>query len=135
MNQHEFVEQVTTWAALTNDPSWVVEQADGAHTQIQPGAKPIGRAQWQEATRVAFLIARSEPVAGFPEVGADPAGYVWLNWAKADRHFHLKLNPSLLGPCVEWITIRDGVRAEHAGRSMRGVLESLRATLPRLVLQ
>ena len=135
MNQQAFVEQVKTWASITNEPDWLVEQADGTHTKIEPGAKPIGKAQWQDAVRVASEIVKAEPVAEFPEVGADPDGSVWLNWSKAERRFELKLSASLVGPAVQWTTVRDGMRTEHAGSSLRGVIESLRATLPRLVMQ
>lgn len=132
--QQDFIEQVKALATVTTEPDWLVEQSDGSHVKVEPGAKPIGRAQWQDAIRVAAEIVKAEPTAGFPDVGIDPEGVVWLNWAKADRLFQLKLSASLVGPSVHWVTVRDGMRAEHASSSLRSVIESLRATLPRLVL-
>ena len=125
-----FKRQVAEAAILSNDPDWEVETSDGAKVKLQPGAKPVGRAQWDDAKRLAAQIYTAAPHIGFPGPGADPDGSVTLTWDNGRSAFQLRINASHIGDRVSWFVIRDGVRAEHSANHIRNVIESLRATFP-----
>jgi|GEM_PF-5757907 len=96
---------------------------------------PIGRQQWADAYGVAAVLDGAVPHLRKPSFGADPLGFVWLNYDAAGRSVEIAVHASLLTRTFDWVVTRDGVRSEHrstdykdSDADLRAIIETLRAT-------
>lgn len=122
----EFAGNVAILANYASTSGW--EDSSGKKTE--PGAKPIGMAQWGAAIVTAGMIAEQVPQAGMPTPGADPLGFVWLTWEfKNGARLELELHADLLAQRYEWTNVRDGMPARHSSNELREVVEALRSVM------
>lgn len=96
---------------------------------------PIGRQQWADAYAVAAVLDGAVPYLRKPTLGADPRGFVWINYDALGRSVEIAVHATLLARTFEWVVTRDGVRSHHASTDyrdtdadMRAIVETLRAT-------
>jgi hypothetical protein len=119
----DFVNEVSVLAQVASTPGW---EDDDTH-KTQPGAKPIGLAQWGSAIAVAAIATHGADAVALPKPGIDPAGFVWLTWSGAGGELALELHANLLHQSYTWTIVRDGMPMPHESRELRDVIEAVRS--------
>lgn len=122
-------DQMSRMASLTALPKWDGEE--DALGRSQTGHAPaVGLAQWRDAFRVAREIAAAVPALAKPEPIVKPDGTIGLLWGNEDRWLQVRISASHVAAPVEWTVRRDGIDAKHTAKTLRPLVESLRATFP-----
>jgi hypothetical protein len=124
-----FMDSVSVLSSLASTPGW--HDANGHPTQ--PGAKPIGLAQWGDAQIIAGLITEAVRGAPWPEPGVDTddAGYILLQWKIADNaQLDLEFRHGMQHKKYTWTTIREGMKSDrYASDDPTAVIASLRSVM------
>src|SRR5689334_5962339 len=125
LTRDQFAIDSSTWIGISQGINW-------DEWSLMPSAKAIGREQWKAAVAVAKILNQACPLYGWPEPGADVAGFPWLTWTNGERRFALAVKPDLTAPfgcSFEWDAVFDG--SPHPGKSrlITDLPQALRSTL------